>query len=147
MKYRFAGPSERLESPLYRSLTVVVTTAILLFLHRNHIFISHDAMILHEDPICHPELVSYCSNLIKSMTKNEIKGKHYDCSIKNIFLFSYRRSGTHMNINQFRYGFPTVRVWKMNHVSCANCTFVRALEPCGIGARCEESFGCGHINI
>jgi hypothetical protein len=45
----------------------------------------------------------------------------------NVFIFSHRRSGTHLTINMLRYGFSGVRVWKMNHASCGNCTLVDTL--------------------
>lgn len=45
----------------------------------------------------------------------------------DVFIFSHRRSGTHLTINLLRYGFSGIRVWKMNHLSCGNCTLVGML--------------------
>lgn len=71
-----------------------------------------------------------CSKLIESISHK--KEARYDCSRKNVFIFSHPRSGTHMTINLFRFGFPSVQVWKMNHISCGNCTLVSSLRQCGV---------------
>eukprot|EP00890_Picochlorum_soloecismus_P002481 jgi/Picsp_1/3233/NSC_06073-R1_---NA--- len=73
-----------------------------------------------------------CMALMGSLVQDGRSAVRYDCSETNIFVFSHRRSGTHMTINLLRYGFQKVRIWKMNHVSCANCTLVKALGNCGL---------------
>jgi hypothetical protein len=45
----------------------------------------------------------------------------------DVFVFSHRRSGTHLTVNMLRYAFPGLRVWKMNHASCGNCTLMNLL--------------------
>ena len=49
----------------------------------------------------------------------------------DVFIFSHRRSGTHFTVNLVRYSFENVRVWKMNHASCGNCTLLRLLHENG----------------
>lgn len=73
-----------------------------------------------------------CLALIGSLVLDNRSEVRYDCSETNVFLFSHRRSGTHLTVNLLRYGFENVRVWKMNHASCANCTLIKALGNCGL---------------
>lgn len=80
-------------------------------------------------PVCGVETEKACSTLINSISTAR---DTYNCSHHHVFLFSHRRSGTHMTINLLRYGFESVKVWKMNHASCANCTLIASLEKCGM---------------
>ena len=73
-----------------------------------------------------------CLALMEPLVQDQRSDVRYNCSETNVFVFSHRRSGTHMTINLLRYGFHNVRVWKMNHVSCANCTLIKALGNCGL---------------
>lgn len=60
----------------------------------------------------------------REMSKEELTKQH-------VFVFSHRRSGTHMTINLIRSAFDDVFVWKTNHVSCANCSKIAAIRSCG----------------
>jgi hypothetical protein len=71
-----------------------------------------------------------CSPLLDSLVDPKYSGRHAENN-HNIFLFSHRRSGTHMTINLLRYGFQNVTVWKTNHASCSNCSLISMLQACG----------------
>ena len=60
----------------------------------------------------------------KPVTERELRRKH-------VFVFSHRRSGTHLTINLIRFGFKNVVVWKTNHVSCSNCSLITSIQTCG----------------
>ncbi len=88
-----------------------------------------DTSVLTTFPTCGKDTERTCAAIVESISS---AGEQYNCSRHNVFLFSHRRSGTHMAINLLRYGFDSVQVWKMNHASCSNCTLISSLQKCGV---------------
>lgn len=133
-------PTSQLMSMFERHVSVVTIAALVAsyILHiyvereRNHPLSSH----VHGNvptscglgAPCQGLACQKCLTLIDSLTSGENK---FDCALPHVFIFSHRRSGTHMTINLIRFGFHSVQVWKMNHASCGNCTLVASLRQCG----------------
>jgi hypothetical protein len=70
-----------------------------------------------------------CRILLEKLSEDKLPARYLQ--FKQVFVFSHRRSGTHLTINLLRFGFKRLVVWKANHASCSNCDLIVQLQQCG----------------